>query len=220
MFEIQIHNNSSTCAIQRPCKPDVFSCRFVPTSCSWNSVHSVRQSVFFHKSIDKFLSLFLYLVQKWLKSSFICISESQEASCWGCNTNSTFLKLKMSDVLKTWLISSLRKFLSGMGLSVLTEMSVSDNTLKCRCLMERWRFFSMWEPRPIWKIGVLLSSGILKIRWDHRLMMWSSMSSTPGLRSLVIIVLREILVEHAYTCKYKKLVKPDELQDSFMRTFF
>ena len=82
--------------IQRPCKLSVFSRYFVPTSFSWNSVHSVMRllvfqysyhSLLFPKTIDKLQSRFLDLL---LKSSFVCVSESWDVSCWGCNANSTF----------------------------------------------------------------------------------------------------------------------------------
>ena len=45
-------------------------------------------SVLFNDISAKLPSCFLNLL---LKSSFVCISESQDVSCWGCNANSTFL---------------------------------------------------------------------------------------------------------------------------------
>jgi len=44
-------------------------------------------------------------------------------------------------------------------------------------------------------------------RWDNRLMMRSLMPSSPGLRSLVNVVLREILIEHTYTCEIQETCK-------------
>jgi len=38
-----IYDSSNKYTIQRPCKPSVFGCYFVPTSFSWNSVHSVMR---------------------------------------------------------------------------------------------------------------------------------------------------------------------------------
>jgi len=73
----------------------VFSCYFDPTPFPWNSVHSVMvllvfphsyQSLLFNENIDKLLGRFLDLL---LKTSFVCISESRDVSCWGCNANST-----------------------------------------------------------------------------------------------------------------------------------
>jgi len=40
----------------------------------------------FHGTIEKLLSRFL---NSLLKSSFVCISESLDVSCWGGNANST-----------------------------------------------------------------------------------------------------------------------------------
>jgi len=38
---VYIYDSLNKYTIKRPCKPSFFSCYFVPTSFSWNSVHSV-----------------------------------------------------------------------------------------------------------------------------------------------------------------------------------
>jgi len=44
------------------------------------------QSLLFNEIMDPLLGRFLNLL---LKSFFVCISESRNVSCWGCNANST-----------------------------------------------------------------------------------------------------------------------------------
>jgi len=52
------------------------------------------QSLLFYGIIDKLLSRFLDL---FLKSSFVCFSESRDVLCWGCNANSTTASEKVVD---------------------------------------------------------------------------------------------------------------------------
>ena len=40
---VYLYDSLDKHTIQRPCKPSVFSCYFVTTSFSWNSVHSVMR---------------------------------------------------------------------------------------------------------------------------------------------------------------------------------
>ena len=54
--------------------------------CDFKRSNASALSLLFNDIIDELPGCFLNL---FLRSSFLCISESQDVSCWGCNANST-----------------------------------------------------------------------------------------------------------------------------------
>jgi len=66
-----------------------------------SGTQSIGWCAFYHSNVSSSSSLFTEFIEKLpscllnllLRSSFACISESQDVSCWGCNANSTHLSI-------------------------------------------------------------------------------------------------------------------------------
>ena len=136
-----------------------------------------------------------------------------------CELNIPFrsVKLKMSDVLKIWWKSFL-KSLIGISLSVSTKISVRSDYSSMHISYPE-RMVLLYEGIVINMENRSVVVFLLCGRWDPLLMIWNLRWSTLELHIFIIVILREINVEHTRTCKIWKICETWGIARCFTRFF-